>query len=424
MPDDRDPPIFRELESRVDWERKAGPREPYRLDRMRAFARRAGDPHEALKGVYHVAGSKGKGSTALFLARGLEALGHRVGLYTSPHLRLWSERMTRAGALWPEAAYEAALGRALELATEGETVFEILTLAAWLLFAEQGCDRVVLEVGLGGRLDATNLVTPYRAVLTHLEREHTDVLGDTLSQIAFEKAGILKPGRPAWTYRQDPEAERVLRSVAAERGAPLLILEEQYDLSLQETSEGVAVGLDHERVHFSWNQRTLGRGIARNAALAFAALVEGERLSSPTAKEVATVLANTQLAARMEWFPGRPDVLVDGAHTASSVRQLVDAVQRRWPRAVVVFGANADKDIASMANLLEEVPGALYLTQSAHPRSLPASELRSHFRGEAQVVEDPIQALQVARRACPPEGVVVVTGSLYLAAEVRPLLSP
>lgn len=423
MPGDRDPPIFRELEGRFDWERKAGPREPYKLDRMRAFARRAGDPQAALKGIYHVAGSKGKGSTALFLAQGLEALGHRVGLYTSPHLRLWSERITRAGAFWPEVAYEAALGRALELATEGETVFEILTLAAWLLFAEQGCDRVVLEVGLGGRLDATNLVTPYRSVLTHLELEHTDVLGDTLSQIAFEKAGILKPGRPAWTYRQDPEAERVLRSVAAERGAPLLILEEHYDLSLQETPEGVVVGLDHERVHFSWSQRTLGRGIARNAALAFAVLVEGERLSVASARDLTSVLAKTRLAARLEWFSGRPDVLLDGAHTVSSVRQLVEAVRKHWGHAVTVFGANADKDVAAMAGLVAEISEAVYLTQSAHPRSLPASELQAYFGGRAQVIEDPVEAFQRARQACPPGGVVVVTGSLYLAAEVRPLLS-
>lgn len=418
----RDPEIFGELASRFDWERKKGPRDPYKLDRMRNYAERADHPHQKLKGVYHLAGSKGKGSTSLFLARLLESLGHKSGLYTSPHLRFWSERITRAGQFWEREAYESALGEALNLATHGETVFEILTLAAWLLFLQQNCDRVVLEVGLGGRLDATNLVMPYRCLITRLELEHTDVLGSTLAEIAAEKAGIVKEGVPVWTYDQQPEALEVLTMTARERRARLMVLEQEYELNLKGDESGVWVQMRRSDREYEWRQPNLSLAIARNAALALATVLEAEGEGSRYRSQLLESLQHTSMPARMEWIVGDPPILLDGAHTPESTAELVAVIQRLHRPVILLYGCNEDKDVKAMVRQLRDVADRVVLTQSLHPRSLPAFELASLFGADAEVIEEPDVAFHRARNLCDSRGIVVVTGSLYLAAAVRELI--
>lgn len=413
----QDPQVFRRLEDRVDWERHRPSQQEYRLDRMRAYSSRAGDPHRVVP-CYHVAGSKGKGSTSLYLARGLEAIGLRTGLYQSPHLAYWSERITQAGRFWDAEVYERALGRALELATEGETVFEVLTLAAWLAFQETACDRAVLEVGLGGRLDATNLVDPLCAILTSIELEHTEILGSTLPQIASEKAGIVKPHRTAWTYHQVPEVLTTFADRCAKVGSPLKILEEQWDLRIETRRGASRVWMRRGMLKLEWVHRCPGPALARNAALAVAALVDLENPSAYAARQAAEAVGDTLVPGRMEWVPGKPALLLDGAHTPSSLTQLAQ-VLATYPRRAVVFGCNVDKDAPALAQVLRELDCPIVLTRSDHPRSFDPQRLSALFGPSVAVEPDPVQALQRALSRCPADGVVAVTGSLFLVGQLR-----
>ena len=417
----QDSPLFRELEKRVDWERTKMPQTEYKLDRMRAYAQRAGNPQHAVPS-YHIAGSKGKGSTAYYLAQLLEGLGYKTGLYTSPHLNAWSERITRSGEFWPQAAYQRALEEALGLATEGETVFEILTLTAWLLFRNQGCQRAVLETGLGGRLDATNLVAPIRSVLTRIEFEHTDILGDTLEQIAREKAGIIKPEVPAWTYEQRPEVQRVFEQVAHQQQSPLRVLEEGYQLSITSVKEGQHIILKTGERIFEWTQPTLGPSLARNAALALAVVLDAEQPSGQQLHQALRRMANSRLEGRLEFHPGEPDLVLDGAHTQESVQQLVRVLKERWNSGVLVVAFNNDKKILEMAQTLSSLGWPLVVTQSPHPKALEAERLAQVFKGQVWVEPDFQEAYRKALALCPIQGVVVAAGSFFLVGALRAAL--
>jgi len=257
----------------------------YRLDRMFALLDHFGRPQEALTCI-HVAGTKGKGSTAAFLASVLQAAGHATGLYLSPHVSSYNERITIDGSAAPPGLLT---GIASRIAAEidggvledlrggfGPTTFELLTLLAFLCFREAGCREAVIEVGIGGRLDATNVITPAASVITPLDLEHTQLLGDTLTAIAREKAGIIKAGRPAFVGYQLPDARTVFAEAAAERGAPLQFLAdrvERLEAAVHRTGTSVVLKLtgDEER---RFRLAMAGRFQAENAALAYLALRE------------------------------------------------------------------------------------------------------------------------------------------------------
>ena len=207
-----------------------GQRTVFKLDRMRALCERLGDPQGAYRSI-HVAGSKGKGSVSMMMARILQASGRRVGLYTSPHLLRWKERMSLAGDEMPEEPVLEAASEVLNLVEGKEasdfpgdelpTYFELTTLIAFCAFRRVGCDYAVIETGLGGRLDSTNVIEPAACAITPIELEHTEWLGDTIELIAAEKAGIIKPGRPCYVSRQRPEARHVFVETCRERSSPL-----------------------------------------------------------------------------------------------------------------------------------------------------------------------------------------------------------
>src|SRR6056297_2724802 len=241
-----------------------------------------GNPHARLHTI-HIAGSKGKGSTAIYIARGLEALGYPTGLYSSPHISNYRERITRAGRFFPTELYLDVGGRIKKalpefnrtvLAGEAEpTAFELFTLFAFLLFVEAGCSYAVIETGIGGRLDATNVITPQAAVITPIELEHTDILGSSLEQIASEKAGIIKPGRPVFVSRQSEKALRVLRKKAEESQSPFFYFPEYpQNFSASVDSLGTRLQLqwknDFQRKALTLNLAMQGEVQAENAALA------------------------------------------------------------------------------------------------------------------------------------------------------------
>jgi dihydrofolate synthase/folylpolyglutamate synthase len=415
----------------------------FNLDRVRVLLRAVGDPHRSFRSI-HVAGTKGKGSVSSLCASALRAAGYRVGLYTSPHLIRITERIQVDGEEIREEAMAALLE---ELKPDvaripGITMFEILTALAFLHFARQNVDFAAIEVGLGGRLDATNVVEPVVAVITSLSYDHMHVLGNSLSDIAREKAGIIKRGIPLVLAPQQHEAERVVEEVARERGAPIIRVGRDWlyapgghDLERQSVfiwpaSEQahmdtfVATAGSEEWAPPRYEIPLLGYHQVINSAVAYAAL-DVLRRSGVRLEEEAI-----QEGFRTVFWPGRfqvlsrsPAVIIDSAHNRDSALRLRIALDDYFPGQPVslVFGAMGDKDIPGMlAELLPRV-SRLILTRPDHPRAATLEELAALAHGYGWRVEEiqPVaEALRFALAHSRPGEVVVAAGSLSVAGEV------
>lgn len=408
--------------------------EKFNLERMHAFTHILGDPHQSYPSI-HVAGTKGKGSVAALCASALQAGGYRVGLYTSPHLSDYAERIQVNGAPIPHADLVTLVDEIRPLIDQvaGLTTFEITTALAMLYFARQGVTAAVFEVGLGGRLDATNIITPRLAIITSLSYDHMAVLGDTLAKIAAEKAGIIKPGTPVITSPQPDEARFVLEQVAQQRQAPLIQVGRDYGyklhshslvdgqrLSIWPIQAGELVG-EPVDLHIP----LLGNHQLVNAATAFAALRCWRTTGLPLATTaIQAGFAAVNWPARFELLQHEPPVLVDSAHnrdSAARLRQAVDDYFGARPM-VLIFGASEDKDIEGMlAELLPRTQLAIF-TRSTHPRAAdPAGllELASQNHYPAIALPTIEEALQEALRRSGGEALVLAAGSLFIAAAVR-----
>jgi len=401
---------------------------------------RLGDPQRGLR-VIHVAGSKGKGSTALFAEAILRAAGERVGTFTSPHLERWTERFRVDG----EEISDEALACALEglrphaeaLAKDdpalAPTFFDVITAAAFWLFRDAAVDCAVIEVGMGGRLDSTNVVDPAVACITTIELEHTDRLGTTPAAIAFEKAGILKPARPAVIGALPPEARAVVETRAQMLGAPLSRL--GWELAAEVTSSdcsGVGVSLRDGDLKLEVKLSTLGDHQAANAALALACVrrASPDRSRQTLAAAAQTGLAAARLPGRVELLGRRPWLVVDGAHTGDSARALVHALgslARRHSR--LVLSVSSGKNLAGI--LAGVLPGfdEVFVTRADSVRSLDPSEVAAAIAAAdpgvvVHTVPDPLIALRAARSGLSEEDLLCATGSLYLAGIVRRALEP
>jgi len=353
-----------------------------------------------------VAGTNGKGSTARALAAILTASGRKTGLFLSPHLTHYAERFLVDGR---EIEEEALLARIRELRPHveatGATFFEASAALAMHHFAEAGVEVGVLEVGLGGRLDATNAADPVLSLVTAIGYDHTAFLGDTLTQIAREKAGIFRPGVPAFTSATG-EALAALLARARETGSPLEPVRPEFVVARQ---AGIRFGLAG-RVY---DAPLLGRHQGENLALAVRA---AEALGASEAA-IRTGLLRLENPGRLERLG---PYLLDGAHNAEGARALARALADHFPNEakVLVFAASRDKDHAGMAAALRGLFQAVYLTRYPGERSADPRALLSLFE-DARVVEDPYAALAAARRAH-PGALAVVAGSLYLLGELRP----
>ncbi len=406
----------------------------FKLDRMRDLAARLGRP-EAASPCLHVAGSKGKGSVSTMLASILEASGRRTGLYTSPHILDFRERITRAGEFFPDGAYLAAMEELAPLVvgagpgrfagSELPTFFELATLLAFMVYRNQGCDATVYEVGLGGRLDSTNIVTPEASVITVIELEHTEFLGTTIPAIAGEKAGILKPGVPAFTGSRDPAALEVFRRIAAERACDLRVLGEECEIRnvrlTPSGTEAMVAYRDREVFPEPVLLRTplIGEAQAENAALA--ALTA--RLSSfrPSPEAVLRGIARASLPARFQILPGEPPVILDGAHTPASMAYTAEAFRRLFPGpGVLVFACAQDKRPVDMARVLSgRFRRAIVTRPGTFKKSDPETAAEA-FEAEGIAVDripDTEEALRTGLERAVAEGVpLLVTGSFYLCA--------
>jgi dihydrofolate synthase / folylpolyglutamate synthase len=407
----------------------------YRLDRMRWLLSMFGDPDRSLR-IIHVAGTKGKGSTSALLASALHAAGRRTGLYTSPHVATPFERIAIPGEpRLPELVLR--LGRQMKAAIDAlpgggipgdspPTTFELLTLLAFLCFREAGCEEAVVETGIGGRLDATNVVASTACVITPLDLEHTELLGDTIEKIAFEKAGIMKPGSPAFIGLQPREALPVFREAGRDRGSPLTFLgEEAEELGAAADARGTTLALrirGEERVSFRLSM--LGEFQAENAALAYLTL----RRTRPeiTRDQIAAGFLQTTLPGRMELLGSHPLVVLDGAHTPLAVTRLLSAFKGIFPgEAVLLFGSVSGKNPREMARILAPAFSSVIVSTPGTFKESNPEEVAGIFRGvnpATTLEKDPAQALARAREASGGTRPILVTGSFYMVAEIRRLL--
>ena len=398
------------------------------LDRMTRILAHCGNPHEKLRTV-HIAGTKGKGSTAAMLASILRNAGRSVGLYTSPHLLDIRERIQVDGEWIAEDAVTAILSRLhpyLEEATrDGDTYaptfFEIFTTIAFLHFLEQDVDVAIIEVGLGGRLDATNVVRPEACAITPISFDHTDKLGTELSQIAGEKAGIIKEGVPVVSGVQQPEALAAIRARAAELDAPVRLVGEDVTVA---DGPGDAFSVRTWRRELSdLHLSLLGRHQRDNAATAVG-LAEllcegGSEISDACVRDG---LASLRWPGRIQLVASDPDVVIDGGHNVASITALLDTLAALPPKTTTfVVGIAADKDVDAVLRLLAPQAEAFVVTRTSNPRAADTADLKASLEalGAENVTEaaTPAAALDLARSQTPPSGRICVTGSMYLAGD-------
>jgi len=434
------------LYGRLNYERLGMPKgsAELRLGRMRRLLRRLGDPHKALK-IIHVAGTKGKGSTSAMLAASLTASGIKTGLFCSPHLHRLEERFRVDGVeATPDELVDLvdAVRPAVEVldagdrhyALRGATFFEVTAAMGLLHFARKGAGAVVLEVGMGGRLDSTNVVRPALAIITTISFDHTRQLGNTLGAIAGEKAGILKRGRPAVSGVRGDEARAAIHRVARLRGTPLHEVDVDFtydylapELPLTRPTAGQVVVRTWRR---EWPRLTLpmlGAHQGHNAAVALASLdalaEQGIRVEPD---DVARGFASLNWPARVEVVAEAPWVVIDGAHNVAAAQALAQTLQTNFPPGPItlVFGTTREKDLSGQLQALLPLAGTVVATRYIeNPRSVPPEEVVEAVRAlggpPAHQAGDPAEALVLARRLTPPHGLICVTGSLFLAAETR-----
>jgi dihydrofolate synthase/folylpolyglutamate synthase len=434
---------------RIDFERKTPQPGDMKLGQMRVLLERLGNPHERYR-ILHLAGSKGKGSTSAMLEAILRAQGYRTGLFTSPHLERVEERMRVDGEPIGraqlvsrleeihDAARAPAPGESAPL-NDSLTFFEIATALGFAHFAANGVDWAVLEVGLGGRFDATNVCRPDVALITSISFDHTETLGNTLAKIAFEKAGIIKPGRPTVSGVVDPGARQVIVERCRSLQAPLFQLGS--DFTFTHEPAHINDGERPNRVSVTTWRRTwpaldvnlVGAHQAANAALAVAA-VECLRERDVRLEDDAVVrgLAGVVWHARLEILQRRPLIVLDCAHNVASAEALRDALLASFPcagRRILVFASSRDKDIAGMLATLMPIFDDVVFTRFANiSRATPVDRLfelsPTQSRCRLHRADDPRSALALAQKIAEPNDVVCITGSVFLAGEVRSLLRP
>src|SRR5687767_158007 len=404
------------------------------LDRMRTLLRKVGNPHEHFRSI-HVAGTKGKGSTCAMVASILTACGYKVGLYTSPHLVDIRERIQIDGEMVSYAEF-TRLARTMEGIVSHSrptpTYFDVLTAMAFKYFAEQKVDIAVVETGLGGRLDSTNVLKPEVSAITSISKDHMAQLGNTLEKIAEEKAGIFKRGIPAITAQQTPEVEAVLQRVAQKVGAPFDVCGKSIEFSYRFESSRM-LG-PHNRICLTTPGSKfehlavplLGEHQAINCGLALAVIdrlkARGLQISDARAMEG---LARTTIAGRMEMVSQTPRVVVDGAHNAASVDAMMRAIGQHIPydSMVVIFGCCADKDVPGMLERITAGADKVIFTKvdsvrTANPEELAARYIELYGK-MAQVAPTLKDAMEIALRAVTKEDLICITGSFYLVGEAK-----
>lgn len=410
---------------------------PLKLERMRRLCELLGNPERALPAVL-VAGTKGKGSTAAMIAAIAQAGGARVGLYTKPHLVDVRERVRLNGALIAPEDMAALVDHVRTAIVKGEgapgwppTYFEVMAAVAFLHFARAPVDLAVVEVGIGGRLDACNVVHPFVSVITSIGFDHTEIVGSRLRQIAAEDAGIIRPSGRVVTVPQRPAAAQVIREVSEAAGAALIQVGRDIRYRTLRTGlDGVRLVVRGRRaVYRDLHVPLLGRHQALNAAAAIAtveALADSGR-PAPSEEVVRAGLGTLRWPARIEVVRERPTVIVDVAHNVTSFEALRAVLDEtfRGRRLILVLGLLGDKDLAGIARIIAPRASAVIATRAHDVRANAPDAVAAAVRPwvpAVRVIEDPIEAIEHALRSAAPEDVVCATGSFHVAGPIRAYL--
>lgn len=401
--------------------------EIYKLERMDQALALIGNPHLKLHAV-HIAGTKGKGSTAAMLDAILRATGYRSGLYTKPHLVNLTERTRIDGAEMPRdqmLGYITRLREIYERANLALTFFEFTVALMFLYFAESKVDVAVIETGLGGRLDSTNVVRPVLSVITPIGFDHMDRLGYTLTSIAGEKGGIIKPATPVIIGARDAESRNVLTSIAARLQSPAFMIGREFSYR----SHAPAHRLDYEGLGLRLEQVELGLAGPfqhENAAIALAAVdnlrAQGWKIDEPAIRRG---LAGVQWPGRFDIVARRPTVILDCAHNELAIEALLETIAVELgpeTRPILVFGCLEDKQWERMAEMLGPRVRDATLTRVTPKRPLEPERLLPVFSRHvpARIVRSPLDAIAQAMEKAGPDDVLLVTGSVYLVGEVYP----
>ena len=431
--------------SRINFERAVGrswSHTDLRPDRMARFLELLGDPHLRIPTI-HVAGTKGKGSTSAMLASMLSASGLRTGLFTSPHITVFEERMTVDGRPPCGNEFTELLNLCLDAIARldaldsrmSPTFFEIALAMAWLMFDRNDCNLAVLETGLGGRLDATNTCQPLLCIITNISRDHTAILGESTAQIAAEKAGIIKRQVPVITGDVDPDADRAIEDAVVSNHSIRYRANRDFDFDCTSRGRTAFAGetLDLRTPWRNWSQVHIpltGEHQAANAALAIVAADYldhgGYRI---TLEEARRGLDQLVWPLRFEVVDTNPTTIVDAAHNEASVAAVVHTLRRRGvpENCVLVFAASRDKDAGAMlAHLMPDFRHIIFTRYTTNPRSAAPGDLAdlvdADLAHNLQLTDDPSTALATARRLAGSGGLICVTGSFFLAAEIRGLI--
>jgi len=401
-----------------------------------------GDPHRRFPSA-HIAGTNGKGSTAAFIASMLRTAGYRVGLYTSPHLVSFTERIRINNAVIPEAKVVELAQRVRDAwrgaaATDGRgelitTFFEVTTAIAFAYFADENVDIAVIETGMGGQFDSTNVITPLVSVITNIDLEHQEFLGTTLEQIAIEKAGIIKPCVPVVTGTVQPEAVNVIEREALAKNAPIYRLSQHFQP--KNIIPGTVQTFDYQGLADAYSAlriTMLGAYQVDNACLALAAIECLRRAAGLSLDEHAVRhgLEQARWDGRLERVANRPDIYLDGAHNPASAKKLAQAIREMKPayqRTILIIGILGDKDYLGVLSELVPLADHVVATKPQYSRALDVATLATEIRRlhtSVDMAETLETAITQARTTALPDDLVLITGSLYVVGDARALFFP
>ena len=410
-------------------------RMPNRLDRMRAFLAALGDPQETYP-IVHVGGTSGKGSTSTMIAAALSRAGHKTGLHTKPHLASVTERSRIDGVAIDEDRFAEVLTVLLDAIDKiahdhgRPSYYETLLAIAYVYFAQEAVDVAVIEVGIGGELDGTNVIrAPRVSVITSIGLDHTEILGETLELIARDKAGIARPGVPLVSDVADPSARATIEGRCAAVGAPFISVRDSVQIE-ERPGElyGQSFGIITPVERYDLSLPILGGFQRRNAATAIRALEMLADDLRPSRAAIEDAFANLMIPGRMEYFPSHPAVVFDIAHNPEKAQSLADALAATFPdrRFTFVMAVAESKDAGGVIAPFSALRGNFIFTSFETPgRTAVRPQRLASLAGDhgvwGRAINDPVEAFSIARRNADASDIIVVTGSTFVVAELRDL---
>ncbi|MBL4938196.1 bifunctional folylpolyglutamate synthase/dihydrofolate synthase [Clostridium sp. YIM B02515] len=411
----------------------------YGLERTEKILESLGNPHKKLKCI-HIAGTNGKGSTTAMLSEILKEAGYKVGMYTSPFLEEFEERIQINGVNIPKdhlsdvvTAVSAAVDRVMQLGYEHPTEFEIITCAMFLYFYNQKVDYAVVEVGLGGRLDSTNVITPILSIITSVSYDHMKILGDTLAEIAYEKAGIIKEGIPLVLYPQVEESYKVIEKICEERNSWLIEVKEHCARFVDVINDNQKflqkIEINTDEKNYEVELSLLGKHQLLNCAVVLHAVEELKRLGASISEtDIINGLRKVKWPGRLEVMRNNPLVILDGAHNIDGIKKLSESIDTcfNYNNIILILGILADKQVEAMINIIAPKAKKVIAVTPNSERAELAEELSKEVKKvnpNVEVIEDYKEAYNKALSYCNKEDMLLISGSLYMIGDMRKIIN-